>query len=155
MGADAVIHLPGQGRELPLAGHPLRVLLTGEASRHACVFDWTVPPRFATGLHVHNVQEETFFVLDGTAEWQVGDRVVTAGPGSWLFLPPGVPHDIRNPGEAPIRLLMTVSPPGHEHYFEELSELTAGGKPDPAAIGALRARYDTTQLSALRTEVPG
>jgi hypothetical protein len=45
---------------------------------------------------------------------------------------------------------MTVSPPGHEHYFEELARLAATGTaPDPKAIGELRARYDTDQLSAL------
>jgi hypothetical protein len=45
---------------------------------------------------------------------------------------------------------MTVSPPGHEHYFEELAKLTADGvPPDPRTIGELRTRYDTDQLSAL------
>jgi hypothetical protein len=45
---------------------------------------------------------------------------------------------------------MTVSPPGHERYFEELAALTGqGGAPDPTAIGDLRARFDTDQLSAL------
>jgi len=54
--------------------------------------------------------------------------------------------------ERPARVLMTVSPPGHEHYFEELARLTAQGAPDPKAIGALRARFDTDQLSALTTK---
>jgi hypothetical protein len=46
---------------------------------------------------------------------------------------------------------MTVSPPGHEHYFEELAELTGrSGPPDANAIAALRSRYDTDQLSALK-----
>ena len=66
--------------------------------------------------------------------------------GVYVFIPPGVPHDIRNPGEAPARLLMTVSPPGHEEYFKELPGLTALGRPDPAA---LRWRFDIDQLSTL------
>jgi hypothetical protein len=44
-----------------------------------------------------------------------------------------------------------VSPPGHEHYFEELAGLTASGMPDAKAISELRARYDTDQLSAPTT----
>lgn len=45
---------------------------------------------------------------------------------------------------------MTVSPPGHEHYFEELAHMTATVMaPDPKAIGELRARYDIDQLSTL------
>jgi len=49
---------------------------------------------------------------------------------------------------------MTVSPPGHEHYFEELAEVAARGRsPDPDVIGALRSRYDTDQLSALEKQL--
>jgi hypothetical protein len=47
-------------------------------------------------------------------------------------------------------MLMTVSPPGHEHYFEELAKLVgAASPPDPRHIAELRSRYDTNQLSAL------
>lgn len=46
---------------------------------------------------------------------------------------------------------MTVSPPGHEHYFEELGKLAAGGSPDPSALADLRNRYDTDQISTLKT----
>lgn len=63
-----------------------------------------------------------------------------------------VRHNITNVSKKPARVLMTVSPPGHEHYFEELARLTElGAPPDPKAIGELRARYDTEQLSALTT----
>jgi quercetin dioxygenase-like cupin family protein len=113
------------------------------------MFDWVVPPRFETGLHVHRVQEETFYVLDGACEWQIGDRLLTARRGAYVFIPPGVPHNIRNPGDAPARLLMTVSPPGHERYFAELADLTVGGRPDSGALAALRRRFDTDQLSTL------
>jgi hypothetical protein len=46
---------------------------------------------------------------------------------------------------------MTVSPPGHEHYFEELARLAAHGAPDPKALAALRDRFDTDQLTTLTT----
>jgi quercetin dioxygenase-like cupin family protein len=144
-----LIHLPGEAPQLVVAGHPMAVLVTARESRHACMFDWVVPPRFATGLHVHRVQEETFYVLDGTCEWQIGDRVVTASRGAYVFIPPGVPHDIRNPGDQTARLLMTISPPGHERYFQGLAGLTAHGRPQPEALAALRRRFDTEQISTL------
>lgn len=47
-------------------------------------------------------------------------------------------------------VIMTVSPPGHEHYVEELARLaSAGALHDAQALGDLRSRYDTDQLSAL------
>jgi quercetin dioxygenase-like cupin family protein len=127
-------------------------LVTGDDTKHTSMFEWTIPPGFSTGLHVHRVQEETFYVLDGECDWQVGGERVRATPGTYLFLPPGVPHNIANASDKPARVLMTVSPPGHEHYFEELAEtVVRGGTADPDKIASLRARYDTDQLSALKS----
>ena len=152
MSAKAIIRRPGEGKNVRLAGHPMAFLVTGDDTKHTSMFEWTIPPGFATGLHVHRVQEETFYVLDGECDWQVGDELVRATPGTYLFLPPGVPHNIANVSDNPARVLMTVSPPGHEHYFDELAELVAhGGTADHDKIASLRARYDTDQLSALRS----
>ena len=152
MSADAVIRMPDENKGVMLRGHPMVFRVTGDNTRHTSMFDWTIPAGFATGRHVHRVQEETFYVLEGECEWQVGDRRVRARPGAFLFVPPGVPHDIGNATDRPARMLMTVSPPGHEHYFEELAKLAArGDRPDAEAIAELRGRYDTVQLSALKT----
>ncbi|MBZ9849611.1 cupin domain-containing protein [Mesorhizobium sp. CA14] len=151
MSADAVIRMPDEKKGVMLRGHPMAFLVTDQNTRHTSMFDWTIPPEFATGRHVHRVQEETFYLLEGECEWHVGDRTIRATPGTFLFIPPGMPHNITNISEKPARVLMTVSPPGHEHYFEELAELTARGAPDPKALADLRNRYDTDQLSTLTT----
>ncbi|MBX4961328.1 quercetin dioxygenase-like cupin family protein [Rhizobium binae] len=151
MSAKAVVRMPGEGKELNLAGKSLRFLVAGEDTKHTSMFDWTLPPGFFTGLHVHRVQEETFFVLEGECEWEVGGRKITATPGTYVFIPPGVPHNIGNASGKTARMIMTVSPPGHEHYFEELAKLVAqSSPPDAGAIAELRERYDTTQISTLR-----
>jgi len=151
MSGKAIIRRAGEGKSIKLAGHPMAFLVTGNDTRHTSMFEWTIPAGFSTGLHVHRVQEETFYVLEGECDWQVGNERVRATPGTYLFLPPGVPHNIANASNKVARVLMTVSPPGHERYFEELAETVArGGVADPATIAELRARYDTDQLSALK-----
>jgi quercetin dioxygenase-like cupin family protein len=150
MSSAPVIRAPADNRGVTLGGHPMVFLVTGEDTRHTSMFDWTIPAGFATGLHVHRVQEETFYMLEGECEWKVGDQVVRATPGTFLFVTPGVPHNITNIIASPARVLMTVSPPGHEHYFKRLSELALQGRhSDPKVVGELRASYDTDQLSAL------
>jgi quercetin dioxygenase-like cupin family protein len=150
MNAKPVIRMPDENKGVILRGHPMVFLVTGKDTRHTSMFDWTIPAGFATGLHVHRVQEETFYVLQGDCEWWVAGERIRATPGTYLFIPPGVQHNITNISQQPARVLMTVSPPGHERYFEELAALTGqGGAPDPTAIGDLRARFDTDQLSAL------
>ena len=149
MSAKAVIRMPGEGKEVMLAGKPMTFLVTGGDTKHTSMFDWTAPPGFATGLHVHRVQEETFYVLEGECEWQVDSQLVRGRPGTFVFIPPGVPHNIANASDKPARLLLTVSPPGFEHYFEELAKLaTRDGPPDANAVAELRSRYDTEELSA-------
>jgi len=151
MSRQPIIRRPNEGKGVKLAGQPMTFLVTGSDTRHTSMFEWTIPPGFSTGLHVHRVQEETFYVLEGECDWQVGNERVRAVPGTYLFLPPGVPHNIGNASDRIARVLMTVSPPGHERYFEELAETVArGGAADPAVIAELRARYDTDQLSALK-----
>ena len=151
MSTQAVVRRAGEGQSITLAGQPLVFLVTGESTKHTSMFHWTVAPGFSTGLHVHAVQEETFYVIDGECEWLIGDERVKAGPGTYVFIPPGVPHSIGNSSGRPATMLMTVSPPGHEHYFKELAELVGGASPpDPAHVAQLRSRYDTSQLSALR-----
>jgi quercetin dioxygenase-like cupin family protein len=151
MGAKAVVRKPGEGKQVTLAGKPMIFLVTGEDTRHTSMFDWTLPAGFSTGLHVHRVQEETFYVLEGECQWQVGDQTIRATPGTYVFIPPGVPHNIANASDKPARMIMTVSPPGHENYFEELVTLVGrSSPPDANAIAELRGRYDTEQLSALK-----
>jgi len=152
MTAAPVIRMPDENKGVMLRGHPMVFLVTDKDTKHTSMFDWTIPAGFATGLHVHRVQEETFFVVQGECEWQIGNETVRAVPGTFVFIPPGVPHNIVNATDEPARVIMTVSPPGHEHYFQELAEMVSrSGPPDPKAIGELRGRYDTEQISALQT----
>ncbi len=151
MSAKAVIRMPGEAKGVALSGQPLAFLVTGADTKHTSMFDWTLPAGFSTGLHVHRVQEETFYVLDGECTWQIGEQQVRATPGTYVFIPPGVPHNIGNASNKTARMIMTVSPPGHEHYFEELAKVVAyGNPPDAKVIADLRRRYDTDQLTALK-----
>ena len=111
MNATPVIRMPSETKGVMLGGQPLEFLVTGQDTKHTSMFDWTIPAGFATGRHVHRVQEETFYTLEGECEWHVGDRVVRATPGTYLFVPPGVPHNITNVSDKRARVLMTVSPP--------------------------------------------
>src|SRR4029077_15187523 len=57
---------------------------------------------------------------EGECRWQIGEQTVDANAGTYVFIPPGVPHNIANASDHAARMIMTVSPPGHEQYFEEL-----------------------------------
>jgi mannose-6-phosphate isomerase-like protein (cupin superfamily) len=60
--------------------------------------------------HTHEY-EEAVFILSGDGTVEIDGRVHPTGPGSGLFLPPGVPHRLASGGGV-LRLLGVFSPPG-------------------------------------------
>jgi quercetin dioxygenase-like cupin family protein len=58
-----------------------------------------LPPRYATGRHAHERQEELYFVHSGRIEIAFGDGSVhTLGPGGMAWVAPQTVREIRNFG---------------------------------------------------------
>src|SRR6185369_11764126 len=47
-------------------------------------------------LHIHSVQHETFYIVEGELTLKVGDELVEAAAGDFLFIPKGVVHTYVN-----------------------------------------------------------
>ncbi|HVM09844.1 MAG TPA: cupin domain-containing protein [Acidimicrobiales bacterium] len=96
--------------------------------------------------HVHHAHDETFYVVDGTYEFIMGDQVVEMSKGSFLFLPRGTPHTFRNAGDDLGCIVGTFNPGRFANYFRELAQIIerTGGAPDIDTWTELYGRYDTT-----------
>jgi len=152
----AVLLPAGDGHSVLLRGSKVTFKVRSDQAAGASCVEFAAAAGFDTGLHLHNKLEETFYVLEGEFELRAGDQARRALPGTLMFVPPGVPHAFSNPTEAPARLLLLMSPPGHDRYFAELAAILArSGPPDTDAIAALRSMYDTEQLSSLLTSAAG
>ncbi|MEX0689146.1 MAG: cupin domain-containing protein [Pirellulales bacterium] len=68
----------------------------------------------ATTPHHHDVTEEIYYILSGTADMTLGDETRPVGPGDAIAIPPGVRHTIRNTGSGELVFLCTCAP-GYEH----------------------------------------
>jgi mannose-6-phosphate isomerase-like protein (cupin superfamily) len=55
--------------------------------------------------HTHSDHVDSFYVLDGEAEFRVGEDVFRAGPGSFVAAPIGVVHGFRNVGGTELRMV--------------------------------------------------
>lgn len=92
-------------------------------------------------LHLHEREDEAFYVLQGRLRVTVGDEEFEGEAGTFILAPRGVPHTYaRLPGE-PLRLLVLVSPSGLERMFEEIAALPEREQHDPQALGQVTARY--------------
>ena len=51
------------------------------------------PPGKGSPLHVHEREDEVFYVLDGMYEFSIGERIVQAAPGTCGRISPVGPED--------------------------------------------------------------
>jgi mannose-6-phosphate isomerase-like protein (cupin superfamily) len=90
----------------------------------------TVGPGYATPLHVHHGEDEAFLMIEGEATFEVGDQVVPAGPGAFLFGPRDIPHRWSTATGA--RLFYLLSPGGFEALIRDVG-VPAGERTVPPA----------------------
>jgi quercetin dioxygenase-like cupin family protein len=87
--------------------------------------------------HLHRDHVESIYVLEGEIALTAGDRAVRAQAGSWVQVPPGVPHALSFPGPEPARLLNLHTPNcGFGAFLRTLHDA------DDAAAAAERAAFD-------------
>jgi quercetin dioxygenase-like cupin family protein len=116
------------------------------------LYEQTVPPQLGPPPHIHHKESEAFYVMEGEFEFLKGDQTIRAGVGSFVRVPPGVPHAFRNVGEAPARFLAIVTPGGlHEKLLGEIGEPAQSeslpslpdGPPDVERIVRIAQKYAT------------
>ena len=146
-----------EGERADFPGLRSRYVLRGSsADGRFALIEHTIPARtLAAPTHVHEREDEYSFVTSGRIGAQIGDEVVTAGPGELVVKPRGIPHAFWNAGDEEARLLEIISPAGFEQYFADLSPLlSVEGEPDFGAMAEVRARYaismDVESIGALR-----
>lgn len=142
---------PGDGDALSAGPIAVRILETGERTRHRLgVIEVTLPPRTpGPPQHVHHAHDETFYVVSGRPSFTSGRDELTAGIGELIIAGAGTPHTFANAGDEPAVLYCTVTPDLYIDYFRELDRLPKGpGGLDPKAVAAIMARYATEVVAA-------
>lgn len=85
------------------------------------VLDVTEPPGEETPLHVHEREDESFYMLEGTASFVIGDLKVEAEAGDFLYGPRGIPHRY-TAGPDGCRMLFILTPGGFDEMVAGMSQ---------------------------------
>lgn len=65
-----------------------------------------VEPGKSTHAPHHHLEEEFFYILEGTAEFFLDGKTVTAGPNTSFYCPPNAEHGISNAGKTNLKYLV-------------------------------------------------
>jgi mannose-6-phosphate isomerase-like protein (cupin superfamily) len=114
---------PGGGNSFDFGGFGVQWKIDGPSTnqRFAVVHHPLAPRALAAPLHYHHNEDEYSFVLSGSLGALLGERVVTASPGSWVFKPRYQWHTFWNAGDDWCEIIEVISPAGFENYFREVA----------------------------------
>jgi quercetin dioxygenase-like cupin family protein len=117
----------------------------------------TTHTEFAPPPHIHRREDETYYILEGEFEFMKDDgSTVTAGQGSFVYLPKGRLHMHRNAGDAPARALVLVVPAGVDEFIEEAGQPATdpSSVPPPPEMPELQRIVETAQKYGIEVPPP-
>jgi quercetin dioxygenase-like cupin family protein len=128
---------PGTGERIWIAGDTLSFKATAAETGGAyTLIEVLAAPGGGPPPHIHDNEEETFYVIDGTFEILLGERLVRAERGAFALVPRGTVHRFRCIGDGPGRMLVLFTPGGIERFFREAGRAAVGDSPAPAIDAA-------------------
>jgi quercetin dioxygenase-like cupin family protein len=102
------------------AGGTISILVAGEDTGGAfALIEANLQPGSEPPLHVHEREDELFYILEGSVRVIVGGRVHELASGESIFLPRGIPHTFRIQSER-ARSLNVITPAGFETWFRTI-----------------------------------
>jgi mannose-6-phosphate isomerase-like protein (cupin superfamily) len=131
------------GKNILLRGTSISVKVSGDDNGGGfALFEVPAGPASGPPVHLHHVENECFYVLEGQLKVYVGTELIILETGGSIYLPRMIPHTWQTVGQRPARFLSLAQPAGRlEAYLVALSALFRQGNPDSASMKALFEEY--------------
>ncbi|HEX2535373.1 MAG TPA: cupin domain-containing protein [Chitinophagaceae bacterium] len=89
-----------------------------------CIYDTVRWEKGGPALHLHQQQDEWFYVVRGQFNIRIGTESFRMGPGDCAFVPRTVPHGFVNVSEGEAQMLVLFQPAGTiETFFKEAAAM--------------------------------
>jgi len=135
---------PGHGNIYAKSNEIIVKIVGADTNQTFEVVEEICKPGFQSRAHYHTKSFETFYIMEGSVDFQVGDEVFHATKGSCVHIPPGVPHQATsNDG---VHMLMIYSPAGTEAMFAAMHALTKDQIMDAELTKRLALEHDTVMI---------
>ena len=135
---------PGEGT-LYERNNEMRVKIPSSATKGTYeICEEICPAGFESKKHAHRKDFETFYIVDGSATWTVGDETIEATKGTIINIPPNVPHKVIT--QTGYRMLLIFGPGEQAAMFDEMDKLTAEDRQNMDVIHGILDRHDVVPL---------
>lgn len=112
--------------------------------------EWEESRGWGPPVHVHEREDEAYYVLSGEITFFVGDDAFPAPEGTLVYAPRGLPHSLRIDSDR-AKALQFIVPGGFESFFIETfpsatEDVETPDEPDLDRIAEAAARFGVTIL---------
>jgi mannose-6-phosphate isomerase-like protein (cupin superfamily) len=146
--SHSFVVLPGQGHLLDLGNFKAEVLASADqtSGEFSLLMTQCEPPGFGPPMHRHRDAAEAFFVVDGEYLMFLDERQQLCPPGTFVYVPRGVPHTFQVTSPGPGKKLNLFSPAAMVGFFEDLATAEAAGTATPELLDQIAERHDMEVL---------
>lgn len=93
-----------------------------------------MPKGSVVPLHIHELEDEIFHVMDGNVELILGEKTIIGKKGDIIYLPRGIKHGIKTVGNETAKVLNYVIPgKNFEEFFNKMNEIGLNASGDEKA----------------------
>jgi len=134
----------GDGEVLSMLGTDIRVLGGRRTGASFAVMDCYLPVGEGPPPHIHDDEDEAFYVLEGRMRFKSEGAEWVLDRGGFVYLPRGIMHQPMVEGDQPARALTIVSRVGLEDFFADFIDRLAksGGPPSLELLDEVGAPYE-------------
>jgi uncharacterized cupin superfamily protein len=130
-----------EGEKFNILGHEVTAKIHSWDGNNNYVFRMVSPPGSGIPPHVHTIEDELVYILEGELEVMIGGDTFKASAGDCLNFVRTVPHAYTITGSTNAKTLWYVSPgKSFEDFFGELSKFPPG-PPDIEMLNSLCEKH--------------
>lgn len=133
---------PGEGETFSMLGVRITPKVVAEDTNGAfSLIEQVVQPGGGSPPHILHRDDKVIYVIEGEFAILLGNETVTATAGSCAIIPKGVLHNFKNVGASAGKILVSLTPGGHEKFLRDLSQVAQAGPPDRDKMMAIGKNY--------------
>lgn len=106
----------------------------------------TVFPGAGSPPHILHDADKMIYVIEGKFLLRNGNQNIEGEAGTMVYIPKGVIHNFKNIGTDSGKVLVTLTPGGHEDFLYDLSSRLEKEKPTPQLMQEVGSRHSVEMV---------
>jgi len=116
-------------------------ILSNQTKGEYSVIITETPPNGGPPVHIHENEDELFYILKGNYLFSCGEKKIKAKQGDYIRLPRGIPHNFINTDSITGITMNTITPGGFENFFNEIAEASNNSTLKKQEVDSIANKY--------------